>query len=118
VKTGGDGSGGGLGNQGGLVLSKDHRWLFAVNAGSDSISAFKIRHDGKLKLTTEDGVAAKTGPGSAPIDLALSRNGRYLFALSASNGTIVAYRVIRNSRLSPLPGISGLPSTINGLAAF
>jgi hypothetical protein len=32
VATGGNGTGGGLGNQGGLILSKDHRWLFAVNA--------------------------------------------------------------------------------------
>jgi 6-phosphogluconolactonase len=101
-----------------LITSRNGRFAFTTNTGSSSISAFKIRRDGHLKLTTKDGVAAKTGPGSAPIDLALSRNGRYLFALSASNGTIVAYRVIRNSRLLPLPGISGLPSTINGLAAF
>jgi 6-phosphogluconolactonase len=101
-----------------LVTSRNGRFAFTTNTGSSSISAFKIRRDGNLKLTTKDGVAADTGPGSAPIDLALSRNGRYLFALSASNGTIVAYRVTHNSRLSPLPGISGLPSTINGLAAF
>jgi 6-phosphogluconolactonase len=101
-----------------LVTSRNGRFAFTTNTGSSSISAFKIRRDGNLKLTTKDGVAADTGLGSAPIDLALSRNGRYLFALSAINGTIVAYRVTHNSRLSPLPGISGLPLTINGLAAF
>src|SRR5688572_13738661 len=32
--TGGNGAGAGLGNQGGVVLSQNNRWLFVVNAGS------------------------------------------------------------------------------------
>jgi hypothetical protein len=38
VSTGGLGSGAGLGSQGALVLSKNGKWLFAVNAGSNEIS--------------------------------------------------------------------------------
>ena len=101
-----------------VITSRNGRFAFTTNTGSSSISAFRIDRNGNLTLTTEDGVAGHTGEGSAPIDLALSRNGRYLFALSASNGTIVAYRVIGNSRLLPLPGVSGLPTTLNGLAAL
>jgi hypothetical protein len=33
--TGGRGSGSGLGNQGGVRLTPDERWLLAVNAGSE-----------------------------------------------------------------------------------
>ena len=84
---------------------------------SASISAFESGHDGSLTLTTEDGVAATTGAGSAPIDLALSTRGNYLFALSAANGTIAAYRLVGNRELVPMPGVAGLPATINGLAA-
>jgi 6-phosphogluconolactonase len=52
ISTGGTGSGGGLdplGSQGSLVLSADRRWLFAVNAGSNEISVFRVLPNG-LKL--------------------------------------------------------------------
>src|SRR5689334_10330944 len=45
--TGGVGTGAGLGSQGAVVLDDDV--LFAVNAGSDSISEFAVKQDG-LKL--------------------------------------------------------------------
>src|SRR5262245_4189830 len=48
--TGGLGTGTGLGNQGGVILSSDDRWLFVVNAGSDEISAFSVQANG-LTLT-------------------------------------------------------------------
>src|SRR5262249_38716809 len=38
VLTGGNGTGIGLGNQGGVVLSQNKRWLFAVNGGSNHVS--------------------------------------------------------------------------------
>ena len=44
--TGGLGSGAGLGSQGAIILSKDNRWLFAVNAGSNDISSFRGRRPG------------------------------------------------------------------------
>jgi len=37
VPTGGTGTGAGLGSQGALTLSNNHRWLYAVNPGSDEI---------------------------------------------------------------------------------
>lgn len=69
-------------------------------------------------LTTDDGVAATTGEGSSPIDLALSRNGKMMFALSAKNGAILSYRVFANNILVPRPSIADLPTTVNGLATF
>src|SRR5258707_15868288 len=44
--TGGTGTGAGLGSQGALVVSDDQHWLLAVNAGSNSVSVFEVRHDG------------------------------------------------------------------------
>jgi hypothetical protein len=41
--TGGVGSGTGLGSQNAVIVSDDHRRLFAVNAGSNTISSFRIR---------------------------------------------------------------------------
>lgn len=100
-----------------VETSRNGRYAFTANTGSSTISAFRSAWDGSLRLTTHDGVAARTGEGSAPIDLALSGNGTYLFALSAANGTISAFRVLANRKLIRVPGVSGLPSTLNGLAA-
>jgi 6-phosphogluconolactonase len=101
-----------------VEMSRNGRYAFTTNAGSSSISAFKSDHDGSLMLTTEDGVAASTGAGSAPIDLALSSRGNYLFSLSAADGTIAAFRLIGNRELVPMPGVTGLPGTVDGLAAY
>src|SRR5262245_48248793 len=43
--TGGLGTGGGLGNQGGVVLTEDDQWLLVVNAGSNDISVFAVDSD-------------------------------------------------------------------------
>lgn len=101
-----------------VAVSRNGRVAFTTNTGSSSISALKVGSGGELKLINKDGVAAETDEGSAPIDLALSRSGRFLFALSANIGTISSHRVIDNKRLLPLGGVKGLPTTLNGLAAF
>jgi hypothetical protein len=48
VATGGTGTGTGLGSQGALTMSDDQRWLFAVNAGSNSLSVFRVDAHGSL----------------------------------------------------------------------
>jgi 6-phosphogluconolactonase len=46
IATQGTGTGGGLGNQGAVTLSGDGRYLFVVNAGSHSVSTFRVRRSG------------------------------------------------------------------------
>lgn len=101
-----------------VEMSRNGRYAFTTNAGSSSISAFRSGRDGSLTLTTADGVAASTGAGSAPIDLALSDRGNYLFSLSAQDGTIAAFRLVGNRKLVPVPGATGLPTSVDGLAAY
>ncbi|MHB8634881.1 MAG: lactonase family protein [Fimbriimonadaceae bacterium] len=48
--TGGLGTGHGLGSQGALTMTKDGRFVLAVNAGNNTLSMF-YRHDDKLELT-------------------------------------------------------------------
>src|SRR5207302_8891655 len=66
--TGGAGTGAGLGSQGAVVLSNDNRQLFAVNAGSNSISLFTVRPNGlELDATVRSGGTqpiSPTGHGS------------------------------------------------------
>ncbi len=51
VATNGNGTGAGLGSQGAVTLSGDGNWLFAVNAGSNTVSVFARATDGSLTLT-------------------------------------------------------------------
>lgn len=46
VLTGGAGTGTGLGSQGALAIDPNNTFLFAVNAGSNNISTFRITDQG------------------------------------------------------------------------
>lgn len=63
VATGGTGTGTTLGNQGAVLLSEDERFLFVVNAGSNSISSFLVGENG---ITLVGTVSSK---GKQPISL-------------------------------------------------
>ena len=97
VPTGGSGAGSSLGSQGALALSDDGRWLFAVNAGSNDISAFQVRPSG-LSLTSR--VASG---GSQPISLTV--RGGLVYVLNAGgDGNISGFRVGNDGALAPLAG--------------
>ncbi|MCG6925080.1 MAG: lactonase family protein [Acidobacteria bacterium] len=97
--TGGLGSPGALGgNQGGVVLSADGRWLLVVDSGSDEISLFSVhRHGLRLRDTAPSG-------GVLPISVAV--HGNLVFVVNAGDDSIAGFRIRRNGRLSPLVGSS------------
>jgi len=100
-----------------VVVSSDGRFAYTTNAGSGSVSGYRIAFDGTITLLDSKGVTGKTGKGSGPIDMVLSNDGRYLFTLNGGNNTIGAFKVHVNGKLSRLPGVRGIPSGTNGLAA-
>ena len=100
-----------------VVITRDGRIAFTSNTGSDSISAYRIDPEGRLVLLDPDGVAGSTGARSAPIDLALTRGSRFLYALDSGTAAISAFRVLPGGRLEAVPGASGLPASAVGLAA-
>ena len=100
--TAGLGTGGGidpLGSQGSLILSRNHRWLFAVNAGSDDISVFRVRRHSLVPVGNFD------SGGQFPVSLTLHRN--LLYVLNAGRegeGTnITGFMLDRHGDLKPLP---------------
>jgi 6-phosphogluconolactonase (cycloisomerase 2 family) len=97
VRTGGRGTGSGLGSQGALVLSENGRWLFAVNAGSNDISVFEVRGD-ELKRT--DRIASG---GEQPISLTVHDDLVYVLNAGGS-GNISGFRLRDNGKLSTLQG--------------
>lgn len=92
--TGGRGTGGGLGNQGGLTLSRNERWLLAVNAGSDSVSVLQVRHGG-LRL-----VDVEASGGTRPISVTEHRG--LVYVLNAGSDSITGFRLRRDGQLQPL----------------
>lgn len=97
VATGGSGAGGGLGSQGALTLSDDGRWLFAVNAGSNDVSAFRVTPQG-LELTSR--VASG---GVRPISLTVHAD--IIYVLNAGgDGNISGFTIGAGGALAPLAG--------------
>lgn len=102
--TGGTGTGKGLGNQGALAIDAANRFLFAVNAGSDSISVFRI---GENDLSL---VSVVPSGGRQPISLTVCHNMLYVLNNGAAVGasdSIAGFAVGRNGRLRLI--VSGLP---------
>jgi 6-phosphogluconolactonase (cycloisomerase 2 family) len=96
IPTDGLGSGGGLGNQGALVLSESNRFLFAVNAGSNEISVFRVLRPQGLRL-----VNVVPSGGEMPISLTVHR--RLLYVLNeGGGGNITGFRIRANGQLTPI----------------
>ena len=99
-----------------LITSEDGRFVYTANAGSGSISGYRVGHGGSLELLDADGRTGVTGDGSHPADMAQSRDGRFLYSLNNGNGTISAFRAKPDGSLQPLTVVSGIPTTAAGLA--
>ena len=98
-----------------VVVTKNGRFTYTTNTGSNSISGYAISRDGDLTLLDPDGKTAVTG--ATPTDAALSRSSRFLYELSAGAGEIGGYAVNSDGSLDPLGAIDGLPEGVVGLAA-
>jgi 6-phosphogluconolactonase (cycloisomerase 2 family) len=98
------------------VTTDDGRFAYTSNTGSGTISSYAIGHDGSLALLAAN--AASTGLGSAPIDIALSRHSRFLYAVASGTHAINGFRVQDDGTLTPIAGgPTGLPASATGLLA-
>ena len=100
-----------------LVVSKGGRYAFTTNTPDDSLSAYAIESDGQIHLVDPDGRTGEPGPGTRPLDMDLSRDGRHLYTLNIGDGTISTFRVGPDGSLTLTSTIDGVPSGVNGLAA-
>jgi 6-phosphogluconolactonase (cycloisomerase 2 family) len=97
VPTGGLGTGTGLGSQGAVIISDNNQWIFAVDAGSNQISSFRVTPFGPMLVSVVD------SGGMMPISLAQS--GKLVYVLNAGgNGNISGFFVGPQGSLGALPG--------------
>jgi 6-phosphogluconolactonase len=105
--TGGRGSGGTtdpLGSQGSLTLSQDHSLLFAVNAGSGTLTEFRVRGS-VLQLADKE----PTG-GAEPVAVAQYKNLVYVLNAGGS-GNVVGFHINGNGHLNSIPNSTAFLST-------
>jgi 6-phosphogluconolactonase (cycloisomerase 2 family) len=97
VATLGNGTGAGLGSQGAVALSDDGRFLFAVNAASNTITSFAVDGSSLTRIST---VASG---GTLPISL--TSHGNVLYVLNAG-GTenITGFSIGTTGALTMLAG--------------
>jgi hypothetical protein len=98
----------GLGSSNSVILSPDNQCLFAVNAGSNSLSSFRVRRSG-LSLVSIEG-----SQGTFPVSLTLYRD--TLFVLNSGlQGAVAALQVADDCSLTPIKNsvvsLSGLSET-------
>lgn len=83
-------------------------FAYATNNGTSAISGYRVDADGNLSLLDASGVTAPTGAN--PVDLAVTPDNRFLYAVNAGAGTISAYSIDpMTGALTGLGEVDGLP---------
>ena len=108
VATGGLGTSAGLGDQGALAITDDKRHVLVVNAGSDSVSLFRINRDG-LRLVDVQAVGDRPVSVDAHDDL--------VYVLSQGADTIEGLEIKDRGDLRSIPQSTRPLSTANANAA-
>jgi 6-phosphogluconolactonase len=108
--TNGSGTGDGLGNQTGVLLTPDNQWLYVVNAGSNTISVFKV------KPNTLEYMGSFDSEGTRPVSLTI--DGDLLYVLNAGGAVgavdnITGFMIEPDGMLLHLEGSTQLLSNPN-----
>jgi 6-phosphogluconolactonase (cycloisomerase 2 family) len=96
-----------------VAIAKNGKYAYTTNAGSASVSSYRIARNGSLKLLNP--VAGTTGAGA--VDMAFSNNSSFLYALASGGHTISMFALQGDGSLAPLGSI-GVPAGVAGLAAY
>jgi 6-phosphogluconolactonase len=110
TNSGGNGSGAGLGSQSAIAVNKDDGLLFAVNAGSNSVSSFKINNDGSLELKATVGSG-----GTLPVSVCTKNN--LVYVVNSTTANISGYTVDADGNLASINGSETSLSDITALPA-
>jgi 6-phosphogluconolactonase (cycloisomerase 2 family) len=100
-----------------IVVTKNGRFTYTTNTGSGSITGYAVGRDGRLAVLDADGRTGVTGPGTAPTDMALSGNSRFLYALNSGTGEVVAFEVRPDGGLTHIGDAGSLLPSAVGMAA-
>lgn len=100
-----------------IAVNHKGTFTYSANTPSATITGYAISRTGELSLLNADGISAALPAGSAPTDMAVSRNDRFLYTLNSGTGSVGAYRIASDGSLGFLGAVAGLPAGSVGLAA-
>ena len=89
----------------------DYAW--AANAGSDTVSGYRVAQNGGLTLLDADGASGHTGAG--PLDDAVTPDGKFLYVLNGKGDSISGFAIGARATLTKLTDMPSLPATAFGL---
>jgi 6-phosphogluconolactonase len=98
-----------------VVIPNDGKFAFVSNTGSGTISSYRIGTEVEW-LALVNSIAGTTGMGSAPIDITLSNNSRFLYVHAAGSQSVVSFRV-KHGNLTLIDTDGGLPLGAQGIVA-
>lgn len=101
-----------------LVITANGKYAYTANAGSGTLSGYRIGTDGSLSLLNASGLTASTGVNSHPLEMTFSPSNHDLYVLDAFTHTLSAFTVGHDGALAPitLSGVT-LDAGAVGLAA-
>jgi len=76
-----------------VSLARSGRHAFTSNTGSRTITTFRVSNGGVLTFVRNTYSTPEEAGGGAPIDNAISTNGRFFYALNGNQGTISAFKI-------------------------
>ena len=95
-------------------LAANEHFAYTANAGSNTLSGYRVDRTGHLQLLEQNGISANLGAGHAPTDIKISSDGHSLYVLSPGAGSIDSYFISGDGTLTfisdtPLfPALSGM----------
>jgi 6-phosphogluconolactonase (cycloisomerase 2 family) len=96
-----------------ISLAPGSRQAFISNTASGTLSSYEVDPDGRLLLSAAVSAAVAN---SAPIDSALSDDGRFLYVDDSALGRILIFAV-SGATVTLQAMADGLPTTLQGIAA-
>jgi len=98
------------------AITNDGHFAYVTNFGDGTVSCYEIGGDGSVEL--HDPVAGSTVAGEKGVrDEAITRDGRYLYAIHPDAQKLFGWLVRSNGELDPIGEFEGVPATVAGLAA-
>ena len=91
---------------------------YVSNTNSDSISGYVIAANGSLSLVNADGRTAVLPRGAFLLDLVVSSDSKYLYVLEGKLPGIAAFAIQSDGNLTPLPGVTGTPTSSYGMTGY
>lgn len=100
------------------LVSDGRKSAFTTNTTSGSVSRYRVRANGRLKLRG-GGHRFSGGPAAFPTDMAITPDGRFLYTLNTGRGTVGMFFVRKSGKLVFLGEVGSLPALagLQGIAA-